>query len=758
MIKKKYYTINNADMYRDAVLHIRDCDYLAFDTETTGLNVRKDIVIGYGFCGEIGKAYYFPIKFWNPLTQALEDMPHKLDYKPLLEELGKKELIMHNASYDIRITHNDLGVDLTESLIADTALLRHTVDEEGPFALKKTAIELQKELGLDVEKEANEEQIELVANIVAKGGSTTKTNYELYKADMELISKYCCADVDLTLRIAEHYNKALQKEELEDFFFTDEVMPLYKEVTIPMETKGVKLNMEYINDNYTRLNELMGKLKTELIDELSSLDEFQHWLADTASNKYPVKTKGMFAQEVVNYFSLGEYLPKSEKTGKYSLTKKLMEELPPSPAKYFLLGDASALDIPDVLEIQKILWELHEGDVINISSKLQLKTLVFEYMGYSPLSKTDKGEPQFNDDMVQHLAEEGVEWATKLRKYNKLSKIKSSYYDRFLEGQEDGYYYFSYKQHGTISGRYGSDAQQLPRPMEEGQDDADIVYFNNTIRAFFIAGEGRKFVDCDYESLEPHVFAHVSKDEGLKNIFRNGHDFYSTIAIQTEGLHEMSADKKADNYLGLLDKSRRQKAKAYSLGVPYGMTDYALGKTLEIPTEEAKDLVDSYLDGFPNLKKWMQGSKEFVQKNGYIRSEAGRIRHLPKAKHLFKIHGDKLLDFKYRKKIEKEYGKDEVLNMYRDYKNSINNSRNFQIQSLAASIVNRSAIQINREFKKRKIDAWVAAQIHDQLVMNVPEDKSDECMALIKEIMESYPLSLQLKAPPELSDNWRDGH
>ena len=758
MIKKNYTIINDAATYSEAILHIRACNYLTYDVEATGLNVRKDIVIGFGFCGIVGTAYYLPIKYWDILKQELLDVPHKLNVTPMLKELASRELIMHNASYDIRITKNNLGIDLTSALIADTALLRHTVDEEGPFALKKTAIELQDKIGLDVEKDANEEQLELKANVVKNGGTAVGYMNHLYKADMPIIGKYCCADVDLTLRIANHYNVILDKEGLCPFYFEDEVMPLYKEVTLPMEEHGVKMDMEYIKENYVKLTAMMVDIKKDVEDSLIGVPEFHNWLCDAADKKYPVRTKGSFAQAVVGYYRIEKWFPISKTSGKFTLTKKLIEGLPEMPAKSFLLGDKDALNITDALEIQRFVWKMKEGHLINISSKHQLKSLVFDYMGHKPLSFTAKKSPQFDDDLVQHLADSGIEWASTLRKYNKLTKIKTAYYDRFLSGEEDGYYHFSYKQHGTISGRYGSDAQQLPRPMEDGQDDKDIVYFSNTVRRFFISGKGRKFIDCDYESLEPHVFAHVSNDEGLKNIFRNGHDFYSTIAIRAENLEGMSADKKAGNYLGLLDKQLRQKAKAYSLGVPYGMTDFALGKTLDVHIKEAKDIISGYLGGFPNLKKWMEDSKSFAQKNGYIKSEAGRIRHLPKAKSLFKIHGDKLLDYRYRKKIENKYGKDEVKSMYMDYKNSINNSRNFQIQSLSASIVNRSAILINREFKDRGIDGWVAAQVHDQLIMNVPDDKADECKVFIQSIMESYKLSLQLKAPPEIGVNWADAH
>jgi DNA polymerase I-like protein with 3'-5' exonuclease and polymerase domains len=126
------------------------------------------------------------------------------------------------------------------------------------------------------------------------------------------------------------------------------------------------------------------------------------------------------------------------------------------------------------------------------------------------------------------------------------------------------------------------------------------------------------------------------------------------------------------------------------------------------------------------------------------------------------------MDFKYRNKLISQYRKkgmdkkeatDLVTDWYLDYKNGINNSRNFQIQSLAGSIVNRAAISIQRAFDDKGIDAWVCAQIHDQLIFDIPKAQQDECLEIIQSIMEgNYKLSLDLKAPPELSLNWRDGH
>ena len=175
--------------------------------------------------------------------------------------------------------------------------------------------------------------------------------------------------------------------------------------------------------------------------------------------------------------------------------------------------------------------------------------------------------------------------------------------------------------------------------------------------------------------------------------------------------------------------------------------------------DRAEELIYNYLNAYPKLKEWMEKSKRDAQLKGYVKSEAGRIRHLPKAKKLYEIHGEKLMDYKYRQSLSKRMTKEEILNIYRDYKNSINNSRNFQIQSLSASIVNRAAIKISQWFKDNNIDAWVCAQIHDQLIFNVPKDRSEECSKMIQHIMETNTkLSLALKAPPSLATNFKDGH
>ena len=769
-LEKKYYTVQDEATLKLLHQHISESDVIAVDTETSGLNPSKDKIVGWSVSGDEGIGFYLPTLVWdfsqNKLVlQTIMGESTEVISKNFMKMLKGKKLVFHNASFDCQFIKNYYGVDLIEDIWVDTGLLVHTVYEEGafgygnPFGLKSIAIMNQEALGLDVEKAANEEQIELKESIKKNGGETTKVNFEIYKADMAILAKYAAADTDLTLRICNLYLNKLRDEGMEKFFFEEEVMPVYREVTIPMESYGVDLDMDLLNKINNEIIQDLADNKKIVLKSILNTEEAKSWVMDTAFENYPPSHKGNWAQNLCMRYSLD--IPKSDKTGKYSLTAKNVEALEDSPQKEFLLtGNVDVLDELEVARISMSMWkESNDGEYINIQSKKHLGEICFKYMGIKPKSKTRKGTAQFDMDMLEDLSKT-YDWAENLRLYNKLLKIKSTYVDRFFFRNEDGRYYFYFKQNGTVSGRYGSDAQQLPKPLEEGEDAPIIVKYVNIVRAFLTAGKGRKVIDADYESLEPHCFASVSGDKKLQEIFDNNYDFYSYVAIQTEQLEGVSADKKADNYLKKLDPVKRNKAKAYSLGVAYGMEAYALKMTLDVDQKTAEGLIKGYLGGFPELAEWRENSRKQVKENGYIKNYVGRIRHLPKVKKIYDKFGERMMDWRFRKDLEPRFGRDQVLKVYRDYRNGLNNCLNFQLQSLAAAVVNRAAVKINRKAKELGIDACVQAQVHDQLLINVREDQAEEFAPIVQEIMETTTKlpGVTLKAPPEIADNWRDGH
>ena len=129
----KYYRLCTTDeLYEEMLTHISESEYIAYDTETTGLNVRSDKIIGVAVSGDVGVGYYLPIYFWDGSELKLHGSDSIEKAKKLVSLLTTKKLIMHNASFDVRMTLGNYGIDLTEALHCDTIVLKHTVDQHEP--------------------------------------------------------------------------------------------------------------------------------------------------------------------------------------------------------------------------------------------------------------------------------------------------------------------------------------------------------------------------------------------------------------------------------------------------------------------------------------------------------------------------------------------------------------------------------------------------------------------------------------------------
>ncbi len=762
----KDYKLITQQSLSQFISELNSYDIVAYDTETTGLNVRKDKVIGFSVSCIEGSGWYLPLHVWNKETQEL--VPQSWEQSvasDILIRLRVKKLIMHNASFDVRVTANNLGISLISALHADTQLMKHTLAEEGPFALKENAIIYAKEIGLDSQDAANQEQLDLEENVKANGGKWLKTNKEMYKADLEVLYKYAIADTDITLRLFNYFETQLIEQNLYELFYEEEVMPLYKLVTIKMEHRGVHLDMPKLKQYLKEISDELERCEEKVIDAIMKTPEAQKFVRNLVDKEFPVKPTGKFAQKFCEILDLN--LPKLA-SGKYQINKKTVASLNTSipeiynAYKFLSEGAVSTFNSLFWQNVQMdCLYETQEYPV-NIGSKDQLGKIVFDYMKIEPLTKTPSGKGQFNEDFVEHLAEKyGFTWAKELRVYNKLTKIKSSYYDRFMQQQENGIYYPSFKQHATTSGRYGSDLQQLSRPIEDGSDDSRIVYFTNTLRALVIPKSGYAFIDDDYESLEPRVFADDAGDQALIDIFLKGEDFYSKVGIGAEKLQGVSADKKAANFLKNINPTARQNAKAYALGIRYGMKDVKLSYTLNISKEEAQQIIDNYFDSFPGLKEAMDGYLNEVKRQGTVTSKFGRVRHLPRAREIYRKFGDAILDFKALPKLSFKHKlpMDELKLVRKEYNNLLNNALNFPIQSAAASLVNRAAIAMSREFLAKGLDAWVSLQIHDQLVISCNKNCIDEVKEIVQNAMEkTNTLAMPLVAKPEIAYNLKDGH
>lgn len=662
-------------------------ELLTYDTETTGLNVHTDAIIGFGISNST-TAFYLPLLSYQSITGALSKQPMAHHCSTILQELKKKKLIMHNASFDVRMTKNNLGIDLLPALYADTMLMKHTCDENHPMGLKEIATMLW---GKDVKKEKEEMQ----ASIKANGGTAT----QYYKADTAIIGKYCMQDCALTFRVYSHYSAELERQGLVEFYYDTEVLPLYKNVTVPMEQAGVRLDIP-----------LMNKTLAEISRDITYVEDL---------------IQGYIAPHLALFTTwfLNKDYPLQTPTGKV-----------PAWAK----NGATQLQA----------WQKDNSScyMFNLQSKFHLKKLFFDTLKETPLSTTPTGLPQVDDDFITSMHSK-YPWCVHLTTYNKLQKLRSTYIQGMLEEAHEGRFYASYKQHGTTSGRYSGDMQQLPRPIEGA---GLVARYTSLIRSFILADTDCSLISSDYQQLEPSVFAHVSGDATLQNIFINDLDFYSEIAIHVEGLKDVSSIKDAPNFLGKVNKAKRQDAKTYSLGIPYGMTGFKLKFEIGCSAEQADKLVQQYLSRFPALASWMLDSKEQMKKFGTIKTQAGRIRRLGRAAQLYKQYGPALdCDLQLWKAFNESPRYAQAKKDRREYKNYLNNGINFQIQGLGASIINRASIAIAATFKDKGMQTRQVGQIHDELLFNSPAAEVDFASAIIKQIMENITkLAVPLRANP----------
>jgi len=186
------------------------------------------------------------------------------------------------------------------------------------------------------------------------------------------------------------------------------------------------------------------------------------------------------------------------------------------------------------------------------------------------------------------------------------------------------------------------------------------------------------------------------------------------------------------------------------LAVPYGAEGARISKALDVSFNEGQELVDKYLKGFPQLKKYMAKCDYLAKTKGEVKTAFGRVRHLKEAKTIYTLYGDNVLDYKWAKKNGYE-------DIRKKFKNALNNSKNFPIQGLAAHIVNRAMIAIARKFKEYNIDGWIALQVHDEITCVVNEKQAELASKLIQDCMENTTkISIPLTAEPLIADNWGD--
>lgn len=649
----------------DLIAYLQDKQFIAYDTETTGLD-QDCVVIGMSVCAGAEIGYYIVLSEWDKEAKKLVSLETQDTVKIFLEFLKSKSLIMHNAQFDCSRTFSNFGVELIDSVHTDTMELAHLLDENRPVGLKELAYT---EFG----ESATAEQLAMKESIIANGGEITKSCYELYKADSELIARYGAKDTILTLHLFYKMVPELFEQKLDKFFYEEESMLLLRGPTYSMNTTGLKVDVNRIKELETKLELECLQLREEILREI------QPYVKD----KYPgTSDKTTFNMDSPQQMS-------------WLLFIRL-------GCEFRKLTDGG----------RELAKEYCDGKVPyhKAAKDRFIKALTDDGKKPEKYIKCDK-----NTLMILSFKHA---WIKKLLEYKKLDKLLTTYVCGIQKRIKYGIIHPSFLQHGTTSGRYSSrepNFQNLPR------DD-------KRIKSCIVARDGKVFVGADYSQLEPRIFASFAKDKMLLLGFEKGQDFYSVIGIPVFNKYECSADKKAPNFFGTQFETLRTAAKKIALSATYGTTAYKLSEDPDLRDEEGHNLdtnqcqkiLSDYFEAYPGVRQFMLDSHEEVMRDGYVINMFGRPRRIPAAKRIRSM-------FKNVKHAELPY----------QYRSLLNLGVNHKVQSSAAAVVNRAAISLYRAFKEEKLEAKIVLQVHDELVVECPEREQDRVKDLMKFHMEN---------------------
>ena len=365
--------------------------------------------------------------------------------------------------------------------------------------------------------------------------------------------------------------------------------------------------------------------------------------------------------------------------------------------------------------------EIHglAGEEFNIASPKQLGEILFDKMGLPGGKKAKTGAYSTSADVLEDLAANGVEIATKVLEWRHIAKLKSTYADALVDSilPETGRVHTSFSMVGASTGRLSSsdpNVQNIPIRTAEGRQ----------IRTAFVAAPGHKLISADYSQIELRLVAHVANEASMIEAFQAGVDIHARTASEVFGIP-----------LDKLDSETRRRAKAINFGIIYGISAFGLARQLGIPQSESRDYISAYFEKFPNIKAYMERTKTEAREDGFVTTLFGRRIHISG----FTASNPAMRGFAERQAI------------------------NAPIQGTAADIIKRAMIQLPPILAARSIPADMLLQVHDELIFEVPADRANDAMAVITDVMERaadpvVSLTVPLVAEAGMADSWAEAH
>ncbi|QTD46728.1 DNA polymerase I [Ottowia testudinis] len=366
--------------------------------------------------------------------------------------------------------------------------------------------------------------------------------------------------------------------------------------------------------------------------------------------------------------------------------------------------------------ILQLEQEAHElaGQPFNLGSPKQIGEIFFDKLGLPVVKKTATGKPSTDEEVLEKLAED-YPLPARILEHRGLSKLKGTYTDKLplMVNPDTGRVHTHYAQAVAVTGRLSSNdpnLQNIPIRTPEGR----------RIREAFIAAPGHVIVSADYSQIELRIMAHLSDDEALMTAFTEGLDVHRATAAEVFGL---APDQ--------VSSEQRRYAKVINFGLIYGMSSFGLAKALGIDNTAARNYIERYFDRYPGVKRYMDETKLLAKAKGYVETVFGRRLYLPEI-------------------------------------NSPNGPRragaeraaiNAPMQGTAADLIKKSMLAVQHSLQKEQRATRMVMQVHDELVLEVPEGEVDWVKAEVPRLMAGVAeLKVPLLAEVGVGPNWEQAH
>ena len=364
-------------------------------------------------------------------------------------------------------------------------------------------------------------------------------------------------------------------------------------------------------------------------------------------------------------------------------------------------------------ELERDAWDL-AGQEFNLASPKQLGDILFNQLEIPVLKKTAKGAPSTKEEVLQELALD-YPLPKVLLEHRGLAKLKSTYTDKLptMINRVTGRIHTSYHQSGTATGRLSSsdpNLQNIPIRNAEGR----------RVRQAFIVPDGYKLIAADYSQIELRIMAHLSEDPNLLTAFANGLDIHSATAAEvfSTPLDRVTADQ-------------RRSAKAINFGLIYGMSAFGLAKQLNIGRKQAADYIDTYFDRYPGVLNYMNTVRSSAAESGYVETWFGRRLYLP--------------EINSRNGMRRQAAERTAINA--------------PMQGTAADIIKLAMIKVDQWLLDSKLDSKMIMQVHDELILEVPDNELEEVTTgLLSGMENAAELKVPLVVDIGVGNNWEEAH